>query len=92
MVRALGHERLHSLHVHDNDYRNDSHKIPYLGLIDWNEVAKALGEIDYDGVFTYEAWFLSGAMDEEMAEVALKYMADVARHICDLIDRNRPAK
>lgn len=92
VVRALGHHRLHSLHVHDNDYRGDQHKIPYMGLINWNEVAKALGEIDYDGVFTYEASFVRGTMDDKMALIALKYMVDVARHICDLIDSNRPAK
>ena len=92
VVRALGHNRLHALHVHDNDYRGDLHKVPYMGLINWNEVAKALGEIDYDGIFTYESGIVSGNMDDEIAELALTYMADVARHICKLIDRNRPAK
>lgn len=90
VIRALGHDRVHSLHVHDNDYRNDLHQVPYRGLIDWNEVTKALGEIDYDGVFTYESGIITGTMDDEMAEIALKYMADVGRHLCDLIDRNRP--
>ena len=93
-IRALGHDRLHSLHIHDNDYRNDQHQLPYLGKIDWNEVAKALGEIDYDGIFTYEVstGFVGQFMDDEFVPVAIKYMADVGKHICDLVDRNRPAK
>ena len=93
-VRALGHERLQSLHVHDNDYRNDQHLLPYMGKIDWAQVAQALGEIDYQGIFTYEVStaFVAASMDDEFAPVAIKYMADVGRHICDMVDRNRPAK
>jgi sugar phosphate isomerase/epimerase len=63
-----------------------------MGTINWNEVTKALGEIDYDGVFNYESGILTGTMDEEIAPVALKYMADIGRHLCDLTDRSRPAK
>lgn len=92
VIRALGHDRLHALHVHDNDYKSDSHKLPYMGTINWNEVTKALGEIDYDGVFTYESGILTGTMDEEIAPVALKYMADIGRHLCNLTNRSRPAK
>ena len=93
-VRALGHDRLQSLHVHDNDYRGDQHQLPYLGAINWNEVTKALGEIDYQGDFTYEVstGFVAACMDDEFAPVAIKYMADVGHHLCDLINRNRPAK
>lgn len=91
LVRALGHDRLQALHIHDNDYQNDRHLAPYSGIIDWVEVAKALGEIDYTGVFTYE---ISGRaitnVDMEFLPVTLKYFADIARHICDMIDRNRP--
>ena len=93
MIRALGHDRVQALHVHDNSYRSDAHVLPYLGTIDWNEVAKALGEIDYSGDLTYETGgFITAAMDEEFVPVALKYMADVGKHICDMIDRNRPVK
>jgi sugar phosphate isomerase/epimerase len=46
---------LHALHVHDNDYIDDRHTLPGLGRMDWEEIMKALAEIDYDGDFTYEA-------------------------------------
>ena len=94
-IRALGHDRLQSLHVHDNDYRGDKHQLPYLGTIDWNEVTKALGEIDYQGDFTYEVRIgsvFSEFTDEEFVPIATKYMADVGRHLCNMIDRNRPTK
>lgn len=92
-IRALGHDRLQALHVHDNDYRVDKHALPYLGKIDWNEVTKALGEIDYQGDFTYEVnltTFMSKFMNEEMIPTAMRYAHDVGRHLCTLVDKNRP--
>ena len=92
-IRALGHDRLQALHVHDNDYRVDKHALPYLGKIDWNEVTKALGEIDYQGDFTYEVnltTFMSKFMNEEMVPTAMRYAHDVGRHLCSLVDKNRP--
>ena len=92
-IRALGHDRLQALHVHDNDYRNDRHALPYLGRIDWNEITKALGEIDYQGDFTYEVnltTFMSKFMSEELIPTAMRYAHDVGRHLCSLVDKNRP--
>ena len=92
-IRALGHDRLQALHVHDNDYRVDRHALPYLGRIDWNEITKALGEIDYQGDFTYEVnltTFMSKFMSEELIPTAMRYAHDVGRHLCSLVDKNRP--
>ena len=91
-IRALGHRRLQSLHIHDNDYRNDQHRMPYDGLIDWDAVTRALGEIDYQGYFTYETNGSLPQMDDEFFPVGLKYMADVARHMAKKIDRFRPGR
>jgi len=92
-VRYLGHDRLHSLHIHDNDYKGDQHSVPYAGKMNWTELARSLGEIDYEGDFTYE---LNGSffntMDDEFVPIAAKYTYDVARHIADIIDANRPNK
>ena len=55
MIRALGHDRLTCLHIHDNDGINDSHVMPFLGTIKWKAVAKALHDIDYSGDLTLEA-------------------------------------
>ena len=88
-IRGLGHKRLRALHVHDNDYRGDQHRMPYEGSINWLEITKALGEIDYQGYFTYETSGHFGAMDDEFVPIALKYMADIAKHMSDLVERNR---
>ena len=91
-IYALGHNRLQALHVHDNNYRADEHKLPYEGCIDWEAVTKALGEIDYQGYFTYETRGHLQQMDDDFFPVGLKYMADLARHMCGKIDANRPVK
>lgn len=90
-VRALGHNRLHSLHVHDNNFRGDQHQFPFFGSLNWKEFAKALGEIDYDGTFTYEAYgLIGGNMPDAFAPKAVKYAADIGHFLCKLIDENRP--
>jgi sugar phosphate isomerase/epimerase len=54
MIRTLG-SSLQALHIHDNDHWHDIHQIPFSLDIDFNEIVKALKEIDYKGEFTLEA-------------------------------------
>ncbi|HHT53902.1 MAG TPA: sugar phosphate isomerase/epimerase [Clostridiales bacterium] len=90
IIRALGHDRLKSLHVHDNNYRDDQHLIPGLGKMHWDKIAGALGEIDYTGDLTFEAAgsFL-GNYDDEFFPTALRFMAEVGGHLIDLVERSR---
>lgn len=53
-VRMLGKEYLQTLHVHDNDGRNDLHWVPYAGVIDWDDFQSALQEIGFDGCVSLE--------------------------------------
>ena len=90
-VRALGHDRLQALHVHDNDYRGDNHDLPYLGKLNWSEITRALGEIDYMGDLTYEinAGLIATA-DDAFVPIGLRYMADVGKHLIEQIHAARP--
>lgn len=92
-IRILGHDRLQALHIHDNDYTNDQHRVPYAGTINWSEVTKALGEIDYAGDFTYECLIKHMAKDiePELYPTVLSYVAQIGRHLMSSIDANRPA-
>ena len=90
-VRALGKDMLQALHVQDNHFKTDEHIFPFFGAIEWEKVAKALGEIDYEGSFTYEAYgLIGGNMPDEFAPTAVKYAADIGRFLCNIIDENRP--
>jgi len=76
-IYALGNKRLTALHVHDNDYKNDSHTLPYTGKLDWDAITKALADIDYKGEFTFEADNCYGSCDKE-------FMPQIAKHIHNL--------
>lgn len=52
-VRRLGSE-IKALHVHDNSFGVDLHSIPYFGIIDWDDFAKALKEINFEGCLSLE--------------------------------------
>ncbi|MDO4563902.1 MAG: sugar phosphate isomerase/epimerase family protein [Clostridia bacterium] len=85
-IRILGRERIIALHIHDNNYRGDYHLLPYEGKLEWLEILKALGEIGYDGDFTYEAdGFLEG-FDEPFAFEAAKFMHELGRKMISYIE------
>ena len=53
-VRRTG-EALRVLHVHDNNGISDLHRMPFYGIIDWEDFNEALKDIRYSGVFSLEA-------------------------------------
>ena len=80
-IRILGHDRLKALHIHDNDYRNDTHTMPYLSDMNWEEIMKALAAIRYDGEFTYEADAFLVHFPADYKPRAVKFMVDTARYL-----------
>ncbi|MBR6726933.1 MAG: sugar phosphate isomerase/epimerase [Clostridia bacterium] len=80
-IRILGHDRLKALHVHDNDYRNDMHTLPFLGQMDWDAIMKALADIRYDGEFTFEADAFLTRFPKDYKPVAVKFMVDTGRYL-----------
>lgn len=91
-VRIIGHDRLGALHVHDVDYVDDLHTLPGCGKINYYEVARALGEIDYKGDFTLEADNFLVRFDKEYAPAAARFMCETAKHFAAVLDSNRPKK
>ncbi len=89
-IYALGNNRLKALHIHDNSYRGDEHMMPFMGDVNWDAVGKALGEIGYDGYFTYE-------VDEKLFRSApncvipsvLNMFYNVLKYISDVADKHR---
>ena len=90
-IRILGHDRLHTLHVHDNNYRQDNHVTPFSGKVDWYKVCQALAQIDYIGDFVYECEMdrCFNHMDPSMYPVALKYMSQIGHHLIQKIEEAR---
>ena len=88
-IRALGHDRLKALHIHDNDYTRDAHLLPYQGKLDWESIAAALGEIDYTGDFTYEIGDVPFSVPRELIGDALRYAGAVGRYLVGKVEENR---
>ena len=89
MIRELGHDRLTSLHVHDNDGKRDNHvepMAPYLSTVDWEEVCKALAEIDYTGDFTFEAINVFKNANEFTVDILAKKLHDIGRYLIGRIE------
>ena len=83
MIKALGH-RLGALHVHDNDLHNDSHQIPFSMKINFDDVIKALREVDYKGDMTLECdAYLHYFCDHDKDKVfeGVKNLADAANKL-----------
>ena len=80
-IRILGHDRLKALHVHDNDYRGDTHTLPFLSHMEWEEIMKALADIKYDGEFTFEADNFLPHFPKDLKPMAAKFMVDTGRYL-----------
>ena len=79
-IRAMG-SRIQALHVHDNYGVNDDHLLPGYGKLDWDEIMKALAEINYRGNLTFEAdnFLMPYVNDRDGAVKALTLMEHVGR-------------
>lgn len=76
MIYKLGKKYLHVTHIHDNDYINDDHFMPGIGKIDWCAVGKALNDIGYEGIFSYEANRTFRRIGPSAKEVAIEFLED----------------
>ena len=85
-IKTLGGDRLTCLHVHDNDYLNDSHEAPFTMKLPWNDICKALAEINYKGDLTLEADEFLVPLPDEMFEAGLEFMAACARCLVNKIE------
>ena len=78
-IRALGNKRLQCLHIHDVDGEHDSHTLPYLGIINWEEVMEALGDIGYTGDITFEAHEFFANRPKELIASCAQHMAQTGK-------------
>ena len=84
MIRELNH-RLKALHIHDNDKLGDSHQIPFSMNIEWEPIAKALKDINYQGYLTLEADRYLSKFDKESVFEGVCDLAKSARRLEQLI-------
>ena len=62
LLEAGMNGRIAAVHISDYDLREEKHRLPGDGKINWEKVISKLEELDFDGVFMYE---VSKARDRE---------------------------
>lgn len=88
-IRVLGN-RLQALHIHDNDYLDDMHTLPGMSEMNWDEITKALADINYKGDFTFETdHFFDSLNTIEEAQYGLKLAQLIGRKLIRKIDEYR---
>lgn len=86
MIHALGPKRLRALHVHDTDYFNDLHTLPFMGKMDYPAIVQALADIGYEGDLTLEADNFYQRIPDELVSDAARFMYRTARCLADQIE------
>ncbi|MBQ6267816.1 MAG: sugar phosphate isomerase/epimerase [Clostridia bacterium] len=89
MIRAMGRDRIGCLHVHDNDFLHDSHTIPFTMNMEWDKILRALGEIDYQGQFTFEADNFLRGFPNDLIPACEVFMERIGRAMIKRIERCR---
>lgn len=89
-IRELGNKRLKALHVHDVDHRHDCHTLPFMEKLDWASITAALGEIDYQGDFTFEADNFLFVLPKKLQLEGAKFMVKTGRYLIEQVENSRP--
>jgi len=85
-IRAMGKDRLRALHVHDVEYTQDTHTMPYLRKQNWETITEALAEIGYEGDFTFEADSVYHGFPKELYEDMAVLLCKVGRNLISRIE------
>lgn len=86
-IRAMHPQRMTMLHVHDTDYQNDLHTLPYLGRQNWSAITQALAEIGYSGSMNMELCGFYPCFPQALFPEALHMAACTARKLAqDIAD------
>lgn len=85
MIRALG-SKLQALHIHDNDRHHDNHQIPFSMNVDFEEIIKALKEINYSGWFTLECGTCLAGLEPDTVFGGVQNMANAAKKLAQMFD------
>ena len=75
-------DKLQTLHVHDNSGSSDEHKLPWFGTADWEGFGRALCEIGFSGVFSYETE-PSRSLPLDLYGDMLRFMVKSVQYILD---------
>lgn len=93
-ITTIG-KRLKIVHLHENDTIGDLHQMPFSfgrkgerGL-DWNQIAMALKEINFDGTLSFETHPCVRAFPESTHPVVLETIHSVGEYLKEQIEQDK---
>ena len=85
MVRVLN-KHIKCFHIHDNDGIHDSHQTPFTMSLDWDDLAKAIKDINYQGDLIIEIGNIKDASFEQVLE-RNRLQVEAGRKLIKLIQK-----
>ena len=79
--------RLIAIHLHDNDGKDDQHKLPFTGTVDWEGVARILAGSSYAKCVNLESLMGQGGEEDFLREAL-----NVAVRLSEMIERSREGR
>ncbi len=89
VIDSMDNKLFKTMHIHDNDFQNDSHVLPYAGKINWEALTAALARTGYDGDFSFEIEGLLKHLDDELVLPGLKFAQATGRALIKKIEKAR---
>ena len=80
--------RLIAVHLHDNDGKDDQHRLPFTGTVDWERVARILAGSSYAKCVNLESVMGQGGEEEGYLREAL----NAAVRLSEMIERRREGR
>ncbi|MFQ5810665.1 MAG: sugar phosphate isomerase/epimerase family protein, partial [Armatimonadota bacterium] len=90
-IRMAG-QKLYTTHIQDNFGERDDHLPPGMGTIDWDEVADALAEVQYERVLQLELTDRPPPQREYDRDREMEFGIKKAREIAARIERKRQSQ
>jgi len=92
-IRDMPRGTIQGLHIQDmrGIEGQDDHLLPGMGKLKWDEILKALAEVDYDGDFNMEVHGFLKCFEAEALPAALKLSEQVGRSCIEKIEQFRNA-
>lgn len=88
-IRGMSADLLCSLHVQDTDFRGDRHVLPYMGKQNWDEICRALAEINYGGDLSFELPRYTEHYPDDLLPAAMEFACRTGRAIIARIEAER---
>lgn len=80
--------RLKALHVHDTDFVEDRHTVPFICDLNWEAIMKNLKKIGYEGDLTFEIPEYFARIPNPLIPDALIFAQKVGRHLIGIFENN----